>query len=146
MSRVFTTIRQVEFSETDMAGIAHFSNYFKWMEATEHLFLQQQQIPLIEVQNSKTYAWPRINVSCNYKAPLFLQDKVEIELVLESISKHKVTYSFKFYRLIPNSEKIHVATGEMTTVFASTPPLTRAPIPEAIQKKLNYPEMTSCNS
>ena len=29
----FRTTRMVEFSETDMAGIVHFANFFRYMEA-----------------------------------------------------------------------------------------------------------------
>jgi acyl-CoA thioester hydrolase len=29
MSAVFRTTRRVEFADTDMAGIAHFSNFFR---------------------------------------------------------------------------------------------------------------------
>ncbi|MBT4624880.1 MAG: acyl-CoA thioesterase, partial [Verrucomicrobia bacterium] len=33
MAYEFKFVRTVEFSETDMAGIVHFSNYCKYMEA-----------------------------------------------------------------------------------------------------------------
>ena len=36
----FKAVRRVEFSETDMAGIVHFSNFFRMMEATEHAFFR----------------------------------------------------------------------------------------------------------
>ena len=36
----FKTIRRVEFSETDMAGIMHYSNYFRFMETAEHAFFR----------------------------------------------------------------------------------------------------------
>ena len=32
--------RRVEFSETDMAGIVHYSNFFRYMEAAEHEFFR----------------------------------------------------------------------------------------------------------
>jgi len=34
----FKATRQVEFSETDMAGIMHYSNFFRFMETAEHGF------------------------------------------------------------------------------------------------------------
>lgn len=136
MNQIFTITRQVAFSETDMAGLAHFSNYFKWMEVTENLFLQEHQILFIETRNSKTYAWPRVNVSCTYKAPLFFQNKVAISLTINSITKHSITYFFNFDRLTADPEKVLVATGEMTAVFASTNPLSREPIPAKIRDSL----------
>jgi len=36
MASFFKSTRRVEFCETDMAGIVHFSNFYKWMEQCEH--------------------------------------------------------------------------------------------------------------
>ena len=40
MACEFKLRRQVEFSDTDMAGIMHFSNFFRFMEAAEHAFFR----------------------------------------------------------------------------------------------------------
>ena len=40
MAHEFTLTRRVEFSETDMAGIVHFSNFFRFMESAEHAFFR----------------------------------------------------------------------------------------------------------
>ena len=40
MPTEFTIKRRVQFSETDMAGIMHFANYFRLMEEVEHAFLR----------------------------------------------------------------------------------------------------------
>jgi hypothetical protein len=34
----FEITERVQFSETDMAGIVHFSNFFRYMERVEHAF------------------------------------------------------------------------------------------------------------
>ncbi len=39
MANVFHSRRRVEFVDTDMAGIVHFSNFFRWMESAEVDFL-----------------------------------------------------------------------------------------------------------
>jgi YbgC/YbaW family acyl-CoA thioester hydrolase len=33
-------IHRVEFTDTDMAGIVHFSSFFRYMEVTEHAFFR----------------------------------------------------------------------------------------------------------
>ncbi len=35
MAYEFKLTRQIDFAETDMAGIMHFSNFFRFMEAAE---------------------------------------------------------------------------------------------------------------
>ena len=39
MTTPFTTTRRVEFGDTDMAGIMHFANFFRFMESAETSFL-----------------------------------------------------------------------------------------------------------
>ena len=36
MPAQFITTRRVEFADTDMAGIIHFANYYRYMEEAEH--------------------------------------------------------------------------------------------------------------
>ena len=40
MSIVFRTTRRVELADTDMAGIVHFANFFRFMESAEVDFLR----------------------------------------------------------------------------------------------------------
>ena len=40
----FKVVRRVEFSETDMAGIVHYSNFFRYMEAAEHGFFRFDRV------------------------------------------------------------------------------------------------------
>ena len=40
MATEFSITRRVEFSETDLAGIMHFTNFYRWMEICEHEFLR----------------------------------------------------------------------------------------------------------
>ena len=40
MTTPFVTTRRVEFGDTDMAGIMHFANFFRFMEAAETDFLR----------------------------------------------------------------------------------------------------------
>ena len=40
MAYEYKMTRRIEFAETDMAGIVHFSNFFRMMEATEHAFFR----------------------------------------------------------------------------------------------------------
>ena len=39
----FRTRRRVEFVDTDMGGIVHFSRFFVFMETAEHEFLEALQ-------------------------------------------------------------------------------------------------------
>lgn len=55
----FTTRRRVEFSETDMAGIVHFANFYRWMEEAEHDFFRSLGLSIMVRQEDGSYiGWP----------------------------------------------------------------------------------------
>ena len=47
MPTTFSTKRRVELRDTDAAGIAHFSAYFRYMEQSEHEFLRHVGLSVI---------------------------------------------------------------------------------------------------
>lgn len=112
----FRTERIVEFAETDLAGIVHFSNYFRWMEWAEHAFFRSLDLPLIEKEESIIKGWPRRQVSCQFKKPLRFQDIVIVELAVADITAQAVCYEFSFYKRKEDGQELLVAKGEMTTV------------------------------
>lgn len=131
--------RRVEFSETDMAGIAHFSNFFRWMEAAEADFYRSLDEPLICAEGATVTGWPRVRASCAYHAPIRFGEEVEVRLSVKELKIRAIAYAFRFYKL-GEGEPEHIATGEMTTVFAQRPagggPMQAASIPEALMRKL----------
>ena len=56
----FVTTRRVEFVDTDMAGIVHFSNFFRYMETAEALLRKRDYVALITVSNRHSSAIARI--------------------------------------------------------------------------------------
>lgn len=118
MSYSITIKRRVEFYETDMAGIVHFSNYFRWMESAETELFHKLEIPIAKQEGGGIITgWPKVETSCNFIAPLRFQDEIEIVLTIKEIKNHSLCYHFHFYK-IQNSIKTEAAKGTMTTVFA----------------------------
>ena len=76
--------RELAFNETDMAGIAHFSNFFRWMEITEHAFLKSIGIDPVVQERDKFWGWPRVRASCEYHSPLRFGDAFEAHLFVKS--------------------------------------------------------------
>ena len=62
MPSEFSLTRPVEFHETDMAGIMHFANFFRWMEVCETAFYRSLGLPLISFVPGQVVGWPRVNV------------------------------------------------------------------------------------
>lgn len=119
MAYEFISKRKLAFHETDMAGIAHFSNFFRWMEETEHEFLLSLQLSPIKKHGPVFHGWPRIHADCDYHSPLRVGDVYECHLCVKSVKAKSVEYLFKFQKLDVTGEAILVAKGSLTCVHAS---------------------------
>src|SRR4051812_43106379 len=62
----FHTFRLVEFADTDMAGIMHFSAFFRFMEAAEHALLRSLGLSVYSEINGEVVTFPRVAASCEY--------------------------------------------------------------------------------
>ena len=113
MASEFKISRRVEFSETDMAGVVHFSNFFRYMEFAEHAFLRSLGLTVHTRNTDPVMGWPRVNVSCEYLRPLHFEEDVEIHLKVQKKSEKAVTYLCEFRKA---GEPKLCARGTMTVV------------------------------
>lgn len=127
---------RVQFAETDMAGIVHFSNYFRLMERAEHEFLRSLGISVHAELDGRLVSWPRVHAECSYEAPLAFEDEVEIQLRVREKARKSITFEFRF--LGPGSRR--VARGSITVVCVAIDPetkkMTSIPIPDAIGDRI----------
>jgi acyl-CoA thioester hydrolase len=134
MPSEFSLTRLVEFAETDMAGIMHFANFFRWMESCETAFYRSLGLPLISFVPGQIVGWPRVNVSCTYRAPLRFNDAVEVKLFVKKLGTRSVTYVFQF-----RQGEVLAAQGEVTAVCVGAGEkgvMVSQPIPAEIRAKL----------
>jgi acyl-CoA thioester hydrolase len=109
----FTITRRVEFGETDMAGIMHFANFFRFMEVAESDFLRSLGLSVSWVEGGVKWGFPRVSVACDYQKPAKFQDVLTIAVTLEKLGKKSVSYRFDF----SNKRGEPIASGRMTSVF-----------------------------
>jgi acyl-CoA thioester hydrolase len=112
----FTTTRRVEFGDTDMAGIMHFANFFRFMEAAETDYLISRGLSVSWREASGKYGFPRVSASCDYQKPARFGDILTISVTLEKLGRKSVSYRFDF----TNFRAEAVATGRITAVFCCT--------------------------
>ena len=106
--------RRVEFVETDMAGIMHFSNFYRFMEAAEHAFFRSIGHGVHETVEGQTIGWPRVQTSCDFFKPVRFEDTVKIRVTIEEIRRRSVRYIHTFVLGEGDDERI-IASGRMTT-------------------------------
>jgi acyl-CoA thioester hydrolase len=117
MTYEFQVARRVEFSETDMEGIMHFSNFFRFMETAEHAFFRSLGYSVVLSRKGLMLCLPRVHAECDYTAPLRFEDVVQVHLLVEKKGTRSLTYQFRFHRL-NGSPPEEVARGRLTVVCA----------------------------
>src|SRR3569623_1890676 len=81
MSAAHVYRRRVQFSETDMAGIVHFSNYYRYMEEAEHDWFRSLGLRIMQtLPDGRVVGWPRVRSACVYEAPARYDDDIEIRV------------------------------------------------------------------
>ena len=138
MSYEFEVIRRVEFSETDLAGIMHFSNFFRFMESAEHAFFRSLGFSVARSRDGLEVCLPRVHAECDYAAPLRFEDEVLVRLLVERKSTRSLTYQFRFRRLNGSGSE-EVARGRLTVASVerqSDGTLKAVPLPQAIADKI----------
>lgn len=112
MSEPFSITRRVEFGDTDMAGIMHFSNFFRFMEVAETAFLRSHGLTVSWTEGGQSYGFPRVSTACDFLRPLRFEDEVKIAVTVEKIGKKSIGYKFTF-----SLAGQPVAEGRMSSVF-----------------------------
>jgi len=87
--------RRIEFADTDMAGIVHFANFFRFMETAEHEFLRSVGLSVHTEIDGRTVSWPRVKAECSFKAPLRFEDELDVHLVVREKRARSITYDFR---------------------------------------------------
>ncbi|MCY2962565.1 MAG: thioesterase family protein [Planctomycetota bacterium] len=112
MAVPFVYRRRVQFAETDLAGIVHFSNFYKFMEEAEHAFLRSKGLGIKEDQPDGTVlGWPRVRGTCSFEQPAYYEDELDIEVRIDRLGVKSLTLSFTILR-----DGSRIAVGELKTV------------------------------
>lgn len=123
--------RRVEFADTDMAGVAHFSWIARYMEEAEHALWRAAGLSI--VPDDRSIGFPRVAVSINFKAPLYFEDEFDVDVTVTAISRRSITYAHTITR-----GDVLIATGTMTAVCVKKTDgkMESTDLPAAILEKL----------
>ena len=133
MSKTFSITRFVQFAETDMGGIVHFSQYYRYMEEAEHAFFRSLGLSIVDTSHTPPVSWPRVTCSFDFLAPLRFEDEPTLTITLTRLGSKSISY-----RTDVTLSETKVATGTATIVCCelSDDGMISRPIPENIRAKL----------
>lgn len=103
--------RRVQFSETDAAGIVHFSNFFRFFEDAEHALWREAGLSIHETDSP--IGWPRVSASCEYHRALKFEQEFEVSVAIAELSRRTIRYEGTITR---DGERVASATWKIACV------------------------------
>jgi YbgC/YbaW family acyl-CoA thioester hydrolase len=123
--------RRVQFAETDMAGVVHFSWIARYMEEAEHALWRAAGLSI--APPGAHLVFPRVAVAIEFAAPLRFEEEFEVRVRVEALTRRTIRYT----HTIARGDTV-IATGTMTAACVSTdpPPMHAIDIPPDIRTRL----------
>lgn len=112
MADEFHVRRRVAFSETDMAGVVHFAEFFRYMEDAEHELWRAVGSSVVRrLPDGTRLTWPRVHASCDYRKPARFEDVLDIFIRVERAGRRSLQFRFRF-----ELDGEEIAAGTLVTV------------------------------
>ena len=124
--------RRVKFSETDAAGLVHFSNFFRYFEDVEHELWRAAGLS-IHPEDSPI-GWPRVSAACEFHRPLRFEQEFEVAVRIAEMTKRTISYTGEI-----SSDGERIASGAWKIACVSRLPdgtIRSAEIPPDVAERL----------
>ena len=129
---MFTYNTQIRLHDTDAAGLIFFANQFKIIHDAYELLLEKFGFSFPQMLTGGKYFLPIVRAEADYKAPLFVGDKITVTVRVGHIG----TSSFSFAYIIRNARKMIVGTAKTVHVTINPKTNTKVPLPALLRKAL----------
>jgi acyl-CoA thioester hydrolase len=107
----FAVRRRVQFSETDAAGIVHFSVFFRYFEDAEHALWREAGLSIHSRESA--IGWPRVAASCEYHRPLKFEQEFDVTVRIGEMTGRTITY---IGEIIRSGDRIAAGTWKIACV------------------------------
>jgi YbgC/YbaW family acyl-CoA thioester hydrolase len=121
-----TIRRRVQFSETDAAGIVHFSCFFRYMEDAEHAMWREAGLSIHPPDSP--IGWPRVGTSFEFHRPLRFEQEFDVTIRVVELTNRTIGYACD---ITQNDRK--VATGTMKIACV-------AKLPDGSMRSVDIPD------
>ena len=111
MSSEFRYSRRVQFAETDLAGMVHFSTLFRYMEEAEHALWRSVGLTIAEPGGR--FGWPRLSAAMEFRQPLRFEDEVDVTVRIAALKTRTIEYEFVLQR-----RDAFIAAGRIVCICA----------------------------
>ena len=111
MPSEFRYARRVQFAETDLAGIVHFSTMFRYMEEAEHAMWRSVGLTIAEPGGA--LGWPRLTAAIEFRNPLRFEEEFDVIVRIAALKTRTIDYEF----ILRKGETL-IAMGRITCICA----------------------------
>ncbi|OGX05649.1 MAG: hypothetical protein A2Z88_10775 [Omnitrophica WOR_2 bacterium GWA2_47_8] len=122
----------IKLHDTDAAGLLFFSNQFKYAHEAYEALLESVGVGFATLIREKSYFLPIVHAESDYKKPLFVGDKIKIQVVVDKIG----TTSFSFVYKIFNQKKELAGTAKTVHVTIDKKSKAKIPLPPDMRKAI----------
>jgi acyl-CoA thioester hydrolase len=121
------------WSETDAAGIVHFSNYFRYCERAEEEFFRKLLGGFPDILNRYGVIVPRVRASCDYHHPIYPHDDFRVDIVDIEIGNRSLKYRFEVFN---ESRAVKAADCEIVVAIVDPSVMKSIEIPSQLRELL----------
>ena len=101
----------VRYAETDQMGVAHHANFLLYLEDARTAMMAARAVPYGELEKTGV-GLPVRQVKVRYKSPAFYEDKLIVEVWVESMRAASVMFGYEIRRRDGDAERV-LATSEI---------------------------------
>jgi len=127
---MFTYQTTIKLHETDAAGLLFFSNQFKLMHDAYEALLESWGFGFAVLLLKKDYFLPIVHAESDFKSPLFVGDRITIEVKIAKIGNSSFTFSYTLYdqnkKIVGTGKTVHVTVDKKSRTKISLPSDIRA--------------------
>lgn len=129
---MFSYQTTIKLHETDAAGLLFFSNQFKILHDAYEALLESWGFGFAVLLLEKDYFLPIVHAESDYKAPLFVGDKIKVEVKIARVGNSSFTFAY----ILKNSDNKIVGTGKTVHVTINKKTRTKIPLPTDMKATL----------
>ena len=132
MSSTYNYKTVIKLHDTDAAGILFFSHQFEMIHDAYESLLEKIGFGFAKLIKDKDYFLPIVHAESDYKRPLFVGDRITIQVGVESIG----TTSFGFFYKLFNEKKQLVGTARTIHVTVNKKTKKKIPLPADMRRAI----------
>lgn len=124
---------QINLHDTDAAGLLFFSNQFKLIHNAYEALLEKIGFGFGDLIKNQPFFLPIVHAESDYKAPLFVGDRINIDVDVESVG----TTSFTFVYRITKADGTLVGTARTVHVTIDKETKNKIPLPPKMKEQIS---------